>query len=93
MARILVPPEELRSTASNMANKGAEVDGLLAELINLVNGLEGQWEGVAKNTYYSRFNEQVPKAKTDIAEIIEGLVEAMRHVADEFEATDQGVLG
>jgi WXG100 family type VII secretion target len=92
MARILVPPEELRATASKMEGQGQQVDVLLQEMLTLVGNLEGQWEGVAQNTYYNRFNEQVPKAKADIAEIVEGLVKAMKRIADEFERVDQTVV-
>ncbi len=92
MARILVPPEELKATARTMANYGQQVDDSLQKMIDLVNNLEGQWEGVAQNKYYNEFNEQVPQSKMRIAEIVEGLATSMKRIAEEFEKVDQNLM-
>lgn len=92
MADIRVSPERLRSVASTLEGNRQEVDGLLSNMINTVNNLQGEWTGMAQIDYANLFNEQVPTMRTNLAEILENLNQALRRIADEFERVDQQVI-
>ena len=92
MVEIHVSPDRLRSVASSLENQQQEVDALLSNTIGLVNNLQGEWLGMAQIDYATRFNDEVPSMRTSIAEILEELIQALRHIADEFEQTDSTVV-
>lgn len=52
-----VSSEQLISTASEFENKGTTVANLTNEMMNIVTGLAGVWEGEAATTYINRFKE------------------------------------
>ena len=88
MVEIRVSPERLRSAASDLARQQAEVDGLFTSMRSMVEGLSGEWAGMAQIDYTQLFNDQVPKMQTQINELLENLMQAMRKIADDFEQTD-----
>lgn len=92
MVDIRVSPERLRSVASTLESNRQEVDSMLSNMINTVNNLQGEWTGLAQVDYANLFNEQVPSMRTNLAEILENLNQALRRIADEFERVDQQVI-
>jgi WXG100 family type VII secretion target len=92
MVNIRVSPERLRSVASTLESNRQEVDSMLSNMVNTVNNLQGEWTGLAQVDYANMFNEQVPKMRTNLAEILENLNQALRRIADEFERVDQEVI-
>jgi len=92
MVNIRVSPERLRSVASTLESNRQEVDSMLSNMVNTVNNLQGEWTGLAQVDYANMFNEQVPKMRTNLAEILENLNQALRRIADEFERVDQDVI-
>jgi len=92
MVDIRVSPERLRSVASTLDTNRHEVDNLLQTMINTVNNLQGEWTGLAQVDYANLFNQQVPTMRTNLAELLENLVQDLRRIADVFEQTDQQVI-
>jgi len=92
MVDIRVSPERLRSVASTLDTNRHEVDNLLQTMINTVNNLQGEWTGLAQVDYANQFNQQVPAMRTNLAELLENLVQNLRRIADVFEQTDQQVI-
>ncbi|MGB9777668.1 MAG: WXG100 family type VII secretion target [Anaerolineae bacterium] len=92
MVEIRISPERLRSVASNLDQKRQEGDQILATMIQTVNNLSGEWSGLAQVDYANLFNERVPAMRSNLNEILENLIQALRHIADEFERVDQQVI-
>lgn len=92
MVDIRVSPERLRSVASTLDSNRQEVDSMLNTMINTVNNLQGEWTGLAQVDYANLFNQQVPTMRTNLAELLENLVQDLRRIADVFEQTDQQVI-
>lgn len=92
MVEIRVSPERLRSVASTLDSNRQEVDSVLNNMINAISNLQGEWTGLAQVDYANRFNDQVPKMRTNLAEILENLNQELRRIADEFERVDSEVV-
>jgi WXG100 family type VII secretion target len=92
MVDIRVSPERLRSVASQLDGNRQEVDSVLSTMITAINNLQGEWTGLAQVDYANLFNEQVPTMRTNLAELLENLVQDLRRIADEFERVDQQVI-
>lgn len=92
MVEIRVSPERLRQVASSLENQQAQADDTLRMMIQQVNELQGEWTGMAQVDYAQMFNEQVPQMQNQLREILEGLIQHMRRIADTFEETDRGVI-
>ncbi len=92
MVDIRVSPERLRNVASTLDSNRQEVDSMLQNMINTINNLQGEWTGLAQVDYANMFNDQVPTMKTNLAELLENLTQALRRIADEFERVDQQVI-
>ena len=89
MVDIRVSPERLRSVASQLNGKQQEVDSILNGMISTVSNLQGEWTGMAQVDYANQFDQQVPTMRTNLAEVLENLIQALRHAADVFERADQ----
>lgn len=92
MVEIRVSPERLRSVAGQLDQNRQEADQILATMIQTVNNLGGEWSGLAQVDYANLFNERVPTMRTNLNEVLENLIQALRHIADEFERVDQQVI-
>jgi WXG100 family type VII secretion target len=92
MTEIRISPERLRDAASQLDNQRAEIDNVLTSMINAVNGLQGEWTGMANIDYTQIFNDEVPPMQTRVIEILERLTNEMRRIAQVFEETDQAVI-
>ena len=92
MVEIRVSPERLRSVASTLENQRQEADSILGNMINTVNNLQGEWTGMAQVDYAQLFNDRVPAMRSNLNEILENLIQALRRIADEFERVDQQVI-
>ncbi len=89
MADIRVSPERLRSVAGQLDGNRQEIDSMLNNMINTVGNLQGEWTGMAQIDYSNMFDQQVPSMRTNLAELLENLIQAMRRAADVFERADQ----
>lgn len=70
-----VTPEQLESTSSEFANKGTTMANLTAEMMQIIGGLGGIWEGEAALSYTGQFT----KLENDIQRINKMVQE---HAAD-----------
>ncbi len=50
-----VTPEQLNSTASDFQSKGSTISNLTNEMMTLVTGMNGIWEGDAATAYITKF--------------------------------------
>ncbi len=89
MVEIRVPVERLREVANSLETQSQEADSLLQSALSLVDGLSGEWAGMAQVDYAQMFNDQVPPIRTRFNELLEGLARILRRIADAFEKTDE----
>lgn len=92
MVEIRVSPERLRSVASQLDRNRQEAVQILETMIQTVNSLGGEWSGLAQVDYANLFNERVPAMRTNLNEVLENLIQALRHIADEFERVDRDAV-
>jgi WXG100 family type VII secretion target len=92
MVDIRVSPEQLRGTASSLETHKAQCDEALGAMIRAVNDLAGEWSGFAQVDYANLFNEQVPQIRNTLQELLENLIQSMRHIANTFETVDREVI-
>lgn len=74
-----VTPETLESTANEFSSKGTTVSGLTAQMMEIVQGLSGAWEGEAATAYIGQFqqldtdiqkmNRMIQEHATDLTEM------------------------
>lgn len=50
-----VTPEQLVTTSNEFSNKAGTIGNLTTEMMNLVTGLSGSWEGEGSSAYITRF--------------------------------------
>lgn len=80
-----VTPEQLISTASDFQSKGSTVSNLTTEMMDLVTGLNGVWEGDAATAYITKFQglqDDIQKMINMVNEHVNDLNEMARAYQD-----------
>jgi len=88
MVEIRVPVERLREVSKSLEIQRQEADTLLQSALSLVDGLYGEWTGLAQVDYAQMFNDQVPPIRVRFNEILERLASELHRIADVFEEAD-----
>lgn len=76
--QLKVTPQELVNTSSDFSARGQVVSGLTQEMLALVSGLSGVWEGDASGVYLKKFSElsgDITKINNKVKEHVENLQE------------------
>ncbi|MDO5415630.1 MAG: WXG100 family type VII secretion target [Lachnospiraceae bacterium] len=55
--QLRVNPQDLINTATDFSSRGQTVNTLTQEMLSLVSGLSGGWEGDASGAYTKKFSE------------------------------------
>jgi WXG100 family type VII secretion target len=92
MVDIRVSPDRLRQVAATLEGQRDQVEAALSGAISAVQALEGEWTGMAQVDYAQIFNSEMPPMRSRVVEIMDGLANAMRRIAQVFEETDQQVV-
>ncbi len=92
MVDIRVSPERLRSVANTLEAQRQEIDSAFQRSRSEVDGLRGEWTGMAQVDYAQDFDQVVPSTQQQINELFENLITDMKRIADEFERVDQEVI-
>ena len=92
MAEIRVSPDQLRTAAAQLDRHRQEVDGVLNAAVGTVHSLQGEWLGMAQIDYTQIFDNEVPVMRARVVEILEGLAQELRRIAQVFEETDRAVV-
>ena len=87
MVRIHIAPEDLRNVAQQFISAGGESRQQANTLESALKAF--QWEGATKERFYNDF-EQAKKAMQSYCEMLEGIAQQLKAIADRFEAADQG---
>ena len=88
--QIRITPDQMRSRANEYRTEAEKVQEVISKMDNLLNALQGEWEGSASESYAARYQELKPgfvKAQQLITEIATSLDSTARIV----EETDQNI--
>ena len=88
--QIRITPDQMRERANQYRNEAETVNGVIAQMDNLLGLLQGEWEGAASESYAARYQELKPgfmKAEELIREIAAALDSTARIV----EETDSSI--
>lgn len=90
--QIRITPDQMRTRANEYRGQADIVGEVIAKMDNLLNALQGEWEGSASESYAARYQELKPgfmKAQDLINEIAAALDSTARIV----EQTDSDIAG
>lgn len=85
--QLRVNPQDLISTSTDFNSRGQTVNSLTQEMLSLVSGLSGGWEGDAAGAYTKQFaslSEDIGQINNKIKEHVEDLQE----MAKKYEAAE-----
>lgn len=85
--QIKVNPQDLINTSSDFSSKGNTVSKLTQEMLTLVSGLSGNWEGDASGAYTKKFSE-LSGDITQINNKIKEHVEDLQEMAKKYQTTE-----
>ena len=83
--QIRITPDQMRERANQYRNEAETVNGVIAQMDNLLGQLQGEWEGSASESYAARYQELKPgfmKAEELIREIAAALDSTARIVEE-----------
>lgn len=73
-----VTPEKLMQASAEFENTGAQISSITQEMLSIINGLKGIWQGEAASGYTNRFNglaDDIEKINRMISEHVTDLNE------------------
>lgn len=85
--QIKVNPQDLINTSTDFSSKGNTVSKLTQEMLTLVSGLTGSWEGDASGAYTKKFAE-LSGDITQINNKIKEHVEDLQEMAKKYQAAE-----
>jgi len=72
MSRITISPEQIRQVSNQFKNAGQQSQQTFSQLTNMVNGMQGEWEGMTKERFFQEF-EQWKSAMTQFIQLLEDM--------------------
>ena len=90
MGQIRISPEEMRVRASEYRTEGEKLEDIIVTMANLLENLQGEWEGAASESYAARYLELEPGFK-QARELVEEIAVALEDVATKMEETDNSI--
>lgn len=88
--QIRITPSQMRERANQYRAEADSVNGVIATMDNLLQALQGEWEGAASESYAERYLELKPgfiKAE----ELIREIASALDSTAKIIEETDTSI--
>lgn len=82
-SKLLVTPEELRSTATSFSTKATEVSGILEEMLNIASALSTSWTGGAGDAYRTKF-ANLKSSKETTVNMMNEHVKDLNDMADQY---------
>ena len=90
MGQIRISPDEMRGRASEYRAEGEKLEDIIVTMANLLENLQGEWEGAASESYAARYTELEPGFK-QARELVEEIAVALEDVATKMEETDNSI--
>ncbi|MCL2826202.1 MAG: WXG100 family type VII secretion target [Eggerthellaceae bacterium] len=88
--QIRISPDVMRQRAGQYRNEAENVSSVISSMDNLLNMLQGEWEGEASRSYEQRYQELKPGFQK-AQELIEEIAQALDQTATTLEDTDSSI--
>lgn len=89
MARIKITPDQVRQVGNQFKQASQQSQEMVGQLQSTMSGMEGEWEGLAKERFYQEF-QQWRTSMNQFVELLNGIGQQLDAIATRFEAADQG---
>lgn len=87
---IRVSPDLMHERAMQMRKEADRMDEVIARLDSLLNALQGEWDGAARESFTAAYQEIKPEFMT-MEETIRGLAAGLDSYAARFEELDDSL--
>jgi WXG100 family type VII secretion target len=84
---IKVTPEELERIGDRFLKCSDQNRSMAKELDQLINGLNGQWQGVAKERFYTSYKDADEELK-NVSALLENVGDELKAIALRFRTAD-----
>lgn len=88
--RIMISPDELRTSSANFKTKAGEISSIIDYLNNEVANLENTWDGAAQDQFFAAYDSS-KQTLNQFPEILEGIAMQLEGVAQTLEDTDSAL--
>ena len=88
--QIRITPDPMRGRASEYRTQASNVESVITKLDNLLQNLQGEWEGQASESYASRY-QQLRPGFVKAQELINEIASALDSTANIVEETDTNI--
>lgn len=89
--RILLTPEELREAAEFLKSTKEDIVERVNQVSSKIDDVAANWEGASQSTFVDNYSSIKPTLDTEFPDVIEGLAEQLKAVADTLEEADEAV--
>lgn len=86
--RILITPEQVDQVANQFKQSGEQSQQIVSSLTNAIQGMEGQWEGMAKQRFFQEFQE-ASKQMQSFVQTLNSISQELTAIANKFHTVDQ----
>lgn len=86
--RISISPEQVDTVANQFKQSGEQSQQLVASLTQAIQGMEGQWEGMAKQRFFQEFQEAGRQMQTFV-QTLNTISQELTAIAQKFRAIDE----
>lgn len=88
--RIMITPDELRTSSANFKTKAEEISSIISYLNNEVANLENTWDGAAQDQFFVAYDNS-QQTLNQFPEILNGIAMQLDAVAQTLEDTDSAL--
>ena len=89
MSRILITPNELRTSSKKFKQSASEIENLMRKLESELNKLNAAWDGAAQDKFYQHWNSKGKKDFTLMKQECEQFSQKIEQVATKMEHLDR----
>lgn len=89
MSKILITPNELRSSSNRFKQSAQEIEQLMRKLDSELNKLNASWDGASQDKLYQHWGTQGKKSFAEMKQQCEQFSTKIKQVADRMEQLDR----
>lgn len=86
--RILISPEQVDQVANQFKQSSEQSQQIVSSLTQSINGMEGQWEGMTKQRFFTEFQE-ASKQMQSFVQTLNSISTELTAIAQKFRSVDQ----
>ncbi|MDF2628852.1 MAG: type secretion protein EsxA [Symbiobacteriaceae bacterium] len=86
---IRITPEQVRMVAGEFKSSSVQSQEIVTKLTSQINGMQGEWDGLTKEQFYTQFQEWQVKMREFVG-VLDHINQQLVAIANRFEAADRG---